>query len=383
MSGEAVAQEGTMRSSDPPAPPSDGYIPGLDGIRAVCVSTVMVAHYGFGHIVPGGLGVTIFFFLSGFLITNLLLREQDATRSISLANFYVRRFLRLMPELLLLILFGIVVGVMTTPIPVLDVLAALFYVSNYYQLWTSAYLHAGVNWPHLWSLAVEEHFYLTFPLALILLRGHLRLLLTVLVAFIVVVLAWRLAIVAYGAPFGFQQVGTAHPYTYIASDTRMDSIVYGCLTTVCFRLWRYHARGAAAAMLLLSASAALLMLSLALRSPEFRESWRYSLQGLAVMLFFCALFRSDARTLLVRVLEAPLLRRMGVLSYGAYLWHLEAIRTFGAIAGEGFVATSASHRLLLVAFGFVFSFAAAFLSFKATMPLRRLRTRFHAAALHT
>src|SRR4051794_36432297 len=70
-------------------------IPGLDGLRAVSVLLVIFSHYGFGNMIPGGLGVTVFFFISGFLITTLLLREHAATGEISIGRFYIRRFLRL------------------------------------------------------------------------------------------------------------------------------------------------------------------------------------------------------------------------------------------------------------------------------------------------
>ncbi|MEL7231990.1 MAG: acyltransferase, partial [Pseudomonadota bacterium] len=77
-----------------------GYIPGLDGLRAIAVLIVLVAHFGLSHIVPGGFGVTVFFFISGFLITRLLIAESDKKGGIGLKDFYVRRFIRLIPALI-------------------------------------------------------------------------------------------------------------------------------------------------------------------------------------------------------------------------------------------------------------------------------------------
>ena len=84
----------------------DGQIPSLDGIRAVSILIVFLSHAGLGHLIPGGFGVTVFFFLSGFLITSLLIREYDRNGRISLPLFYIRRVLRLGPPILVTMLAG-------------------------------------------------------------------------------------------------------------------------------------------------------------------------------------------------------------------------------------------------------------------------------------
>src|SRR5687768_16024360 len=92
-------------------------VPELEGIRAIAVAIVFVSHVGFGHIVPGGLGVTIFFFLSGYLITSLLRSEAAACGRIDLWRFYVRRTLRIMPPLYITLLFsGLLVAIGLAPI---------------------------------------------------------------------------------------------------------------------------------------------------------------------------------------------------------------------------------------------------------------------------
>ena len=137
-----------------------GYIPGLDGLRALAVLIVMVAHVGFSHIVPGGFGVTVFFFISGFLITRLLIAESEKKGQIELKSFYIRRFLRLLPALFyMLIVTGLTFTFLGNPPGLVETLAAVGYVMNYQTIGLAfqGMVQEG-PWGHLWSLAVEEHF---------------------------------------------------------------------------------------------------------------------------------------------------------------------------------------------------------------------------------
>jgi len=112
------------------------YINNLDGIRALAVLIVLVAHAGFGHIVPGGFGVTVFFFLSGFLITTLLIAEYEKHQTISLKKFFLRRFFRLFPPLFisLILAYGLVaVGLLGGEISAGGVFYQLFYLANYHR----------------------------------------------------------------------------------------------------------------------------------------------------------------------------------------------------------------------------------------------------------
>jgi peptidoglycan/LPS O-acetylase OafA/YrhL len=145
----------------------------LDGLRTVAVLLVF-AHHVDQHALPGGfIGVDVFFVISGYLITSLLLRERDMTGDISVSRFYLRRALRLYPALLVLVL-------VVTPIavvdhigwPVLDGLAALAYVTNF---WSNVFGHLTLLL-HTWSLSVEEQFYLVWPVVLLfILRRNLPL----------------------------------------------------------------------------------------------------------------------------------------------------------------------------------------------------------------
>jgi len=164
---------------DPDAPrafPNLSYIPGLDGVRAFAVLGVMAFHGGISFMVGGYLGVDAFFVLSGFLITSLLIAEWQRRRTIRLGAFWARRARRLLPALLLVLLavaayaaFAVPKG--TYPTLRLDSLATLFYVANWHFIlvganyWNQTALPSPLT--HTWSLAIEEQFYLVWPLVVL------------------------------------------------------------------------------------------------------------------------------------------------------------------------------------------------------------------------
>ncbi|HEV7720495.1 MAG TPA: acyltransferase, partial [Iamia sp.] len=147
------------------------YVPALDGLRAVAVVGVMLFHGGVAWMPGGFLGVDVFFVLSGYLITTLLLRERVGTHTIDLRQFWVRRLRRLLPALIVLIgAVGIAAPFLIDPGQRASVrgdgLAALGYVANWRFIVTEQSYFAGVPSPlrHLWSLAVEEQWYVLFPI---------------------------------------------------------------------------------------------------------------------------------------------------------------------------------------------------------------------------
>lgn len=354
------------------------YISGLDGLRAIAVLLVMVGHFGLENVVPGMLGVTIFFFISGFLITTLLTREAQAHGDISVGKFYMRRALRLYPELLLLVVLGGSVGLLYHAVRPIDVAAALGYFTNYLLLHEEA-TGGAVRWPQLWSLAVEEHFYLTFPLLMWATWRRPRLFAALLASICVATLAWRFHVSQFGAPFGLLQAGANLPYTSLASDARIDSIVYGCLASLMFRRWGDHlAAEPWLALAIGAAGGAGLLLSLVWRDPAFRETWRFSLQGLALAATFVGLYATPLGAWVrKRLLDHPLPRRLGVLSYGAYLWHMEVVVACVAWVGAP-VDLPPVQKLGLVVVGTLVSFLLAELSLRAVAPAQRLRHRLFA-----
>jgi peptidoglycan/LPS O-acetylase OafA/YrhL len=297
---------------------SNGRIVGLDGMRALSVLLVLFSHFGFEKIIPGALGVTIFFFISGFLITLLLFREFRSTGKIKILDFYARRQARLLPELLFYILVSGVLGILYIGLPRLqDYLSALFYYANYHHLF--AIYTSGITdfrWPHLWSLAVEQHFYLTFPFIFAAFAPKPQRLFTFLISLCLLILIWRGIIITFG--------GNVR-YTYEASDARIDSIAYGCITAII--LW-FGWNGKSINLgqkghWFIATGVILLVATIAIRYSFFREVIRYSLQGLALMLIFLGLYGSNMGFTIIRILESAPLIWMGHMTYGAYLWHFD------------------------------------------------------------
>lgn len=294
-----------------------GAIPSLDGIRAVAVSLVFFAHGGLYDFIPGGLGVTVFFVLSGYLITTLMRVEHARGGGISYRGFYLRRLLRLMPPLFIVVA---VAGVLAA-VSVIDgeftpggLFSALFYFGNYYVISHDFHgMPAGLG--VVWSLAIEEHYYLFYPpLAALALRiGRAGLSVTVLSILCAAVLAWRYWLVFHGA---------SEAYLTMATDTRVDAILVGCIMALARNPWldpvpvqsTLKDWGVAAVCV------AVLVGTLLYRDEVFRLTARYTLQSLAIApLIYLAVARADQMP--YRWLNARPLVYVGTISYTIYLSH--------------------------------------------------------------
>jgi peptidoglycan/LPS O-acetylase OafA/YrhL len=297
-------------------------IPSLNGIRAISVLLVVVAHCGFGGIVPGGLGVTIFFFLSGYLITTLMLKEGERLGNIAILNFYTRRIFRLAPPLLitLAIAYGLTYsGLLAGEITLEGLTSQIMYFANYHTIFfdpSNNKMPAGTG--ILWSLAVEEHFYIFFPLLMTLFvrnASRPRTIGIVLIIACVAILTWRIHLV--------HSPGYITDRTYLASDTRIDSIIYGCLMAILInplRSPRPSKNMSLRQLTLFLAGVLCLLLSLIYRNPVFRETFRYSLQGMALLpiFYFAILFHDNP---VFRHLNSAWAIRIGTYSYVIYLIH--------------------------------------------------------------
>ena len=281
-----------MRQVD--AAQGSGYIPTLDGMRAVSIALVVLGHFG-RHVVdndgrrglfflPGVFGVTIFFFISGYLITGHLLAEVDRTGTVSLPLFYLRRMLRLYPALLVMVTVGgVLFWALGGWLHGADVLSAVFYFVNIREI-LGGFITATPTLPHpysvLWSLSVEEHYYLVFPLLVVLLARRRMAFIATLTVLILAGTAWRWHIA------GLCLDGSCVEYRVeYGTDTRIDSILYGALlaSLLCSRLQSQTLR-ITANLPALIVGLALILFSLADRDPWFRETERFTFQGIGLLL---------------------------------------------------------------------------------------------------
>jgi peptidoglycan/LPS O-acetylase OafA/YrhL len=355
--------------------PEKGTIPSLDGLRAISISIVLVSHAGYGNVVPGGLGVTIFFFLSGYLITTLLLDEHERSGQISIGKFYLRRVFRLFPPLLvtLIIAYSLeVLGLLDGGISWAGVLAQLLYFANYYSLFFDPGNTTAAGTGILWSLAVEEHFYMIYPavLAGLLALGLSRQRIAVVLAILcLAVLAWRMGLAG--------QPNFETDRTYYSSDTRIDSILFGCLLALVAN--PRSAKGGRSnpfleptSATLLTAAAALMVMTIAWRDLYFRETFRYSLQGLALMPVFYFAIRNATRFPLT-LLNHPWVAGIGVYSYAMYLSHQIVIF---ALEKNAPWLTTTKPLFVSVAFA-IAALYAAILDVSVDRYFRHLRKKFH------
>lgn len=292
-------------------------IPSLNGIRALAVLLVFMSHGGQGQVVPGGLGVTVFFVLSGFLITTLLRREYAQAGAVRLRAFYLRRVLRLLPPLLVVVtLAGLLawMGVVGGDFSLRGLISVLFYFGNYHVIATDfGGIPTGLG--VIWSLAVEEHYYLLYPpLAWLLLRdGRPGLAIGLLVTLCLVILGWRCLLFLNGA---------SEAHLTMATDTRADAILVGCVMAFLPNpaLEKIPRMAAWRAVLLAATCVALLIGTLLYRDEFFRLTLRYSLQCLAIApLIYLAV--THATTLPARWLNSVPLVYLGTVSYTVYLSH--------------------------------------------------------------
>jgi peptidoglycan/LPS O-acetylase OafA/YrhL len=375
--------EGSIFRADDLAPAqarATHYIAGLDGLRAISILLVMLSHAGLGHIVPGGLGVTIFFAISGFLITTQIKDEIGRTGGLDLRRFYLRRALRLAPALLVYIAImtplAMLLGAAIAPA---DVLASLFYVANYWWLYTG--YPAGSPFPILWSLSIEEQYYILFPIIMALWLPKPQKLVWPILTLVALALAWRFTLATSCGTHAASYLLCGPPprpdmpdgaRIYLATDTRFDCILAGALMALLATSDRW--RTTLASQQAVGIALALLLTALTIRNPLFRDTLRYTIESAAsgiIVLHIAHAAHSQLRNALA---FAPLVH-IGKLSYSLYLYHFAARLVISRVHGSFDWKNFAFYVF------FALSFLLATASYRLVeRPMLRLRRRFGAHA---
>jgi peptidoglycan/LPS O-acetylase OafA/YrhL len=298
-----------------------GHRPALDGVRGLAILTVMGVHTGGPFLEGGFLSVDLFFVLSGFLITSVLFEEWRRTGSVHLARFYARRALRLLPGLLVLLVF---LALWSLSFPVAssaaevrrEIVYTFFYAAN----WALAFdaMSAMGFLGHAWTLAIEEQFYLAWPLMLLVMlkkgiaRGGLAL------------ITAAIAVAAGLHRFAMWQDGASIERLFFGFDTRCDALLAGCLaalvatfpgrlaTPLRRRLWRVAG--------LASTAVLAAMWVLASREQGYMYTWGFSLAAATSALLLIEII-DHPDSLLSKVFAWRPLVHVGHISYGLYLWH--------------------------------------------------------------
>jgi peptidoglycan/LPS O-acetylase OafA/YrhL len=303
------------------------YVPGLDGLRALAVTAVLLYHAGISPVSGGFLGVEVFFVISGYLITCVLLADRERTGRVNLKQFWFRRARRLLPALFVLLLGTLAVAIIFYPEEVTelrsDTLAALGYATNWYLIFDQQSYTEFVGRPplllHLWSLAIEEQFYLIWPLVLALVVGRLHR--ASIVALLIGGAAASSVLMAL-----LWQPGTEPTRVYYGTDTRAAGLLIGAALAFVWAPWSVAQRNAGRWLALgldvagIAAIAALVVLHLQLDQYEpFLYRGGFALVAVLTALTIAIAVHPSAH--LGRLLGRQPLRWLGTRSYAVYLWH--------------------------------------------------------------
>ncbi len=304
------------------------YQPALDGLRALAVAAVLAYHADLSWAKGGFLGVDAFFVLSGFLITSLLIKEWRATGTIDLPAFWARRARRLLPALFLL-LAGIAGYALVFAEPEEldklrnDALATLGYIANWHLAFSGASYFDQFSLPsplrHTWSLAIEEQWYLIWPLLFVFLLRLGRSSLSVLFTASLVMIAGSALLMAW-----LHDPGADPSRVYYGTDTRAQSLLVGAVLAMLLA-WHGPLRAGAARLLLqLAAVAGAIFTGWLWASAPYDSTLLYRggflLSAVAVAVVIAAVVQPQ-RGPLGRLLSLSPLRGLGRISYGVYLWY--------------------------------------------------------------
>jgi peptidoglycan/LPS O-acetylase OafA/YrhL len=301
------------------SPNQSTYLPTLDGWRAVSIGLVLLSHSPVSCTVPvlgallrslshfGGVGVELFFGISGVLICSRLLEEESMCGQINVKAFYVRRFFRILPAALLyLVVIAILAEFHIIPLPVLDWFAALLFFRNYLMLFQ--YLHhspLAMHWytGHFWSLSMEEHFYLVLPAILV---GFRRKRLRILGGLALAIALWR-SVLAHVIHSRFQ-------FTF-RTDTHVDALLIPAMFALAF----YPLMSNDAAKRFIPAWSFPILAGLGVCLLVLDPPFSFTLRAMLIPLLILSTVLHP-KAMPGSILESKPLRWIGWLSYSLYLW---------------------------------------------------------------
>lgn len=308
-----------------------GYLPGLDGVRALAVLGVLLYHADLDWMPGGFLGVDVFFVLSGFLITTLIVEEMDRRGRLDFKQFYIRRARRLLPALFLMLAVVAAAAAFiyrdAAPAVRADGLASLFYVTNWWYIVADQSYFEFVGRPallkHLWSLAVEEQFYLVWPAVVFVLmrwRGRRAVLITALVGAVASTVWMGILAVSNGYP------ELADPSrAYFGSDSHIMGLLLGAALAIVWRPGRLRTNLTPGAQGIITGVGVLALLAVIWtfwQVGEFSSAlYRGGFLLLAAVVCVLIAAASHPGAPFGRLLGAQPMRYIGQRSYGLYLWH--------------------------------------------------------------
>ncbi|HEI5148929.1 TPA: acetyltransferase [Staphylococcus aureus] len=305
------------------------YMPGLDGLRAIAVLGIIIYHLNKQWLTGGFLGVDTFFVISGYLITSLLLKEYDDTGIIKLKSFWIRRLKRLLPAVIVLLM---VVGTATLLLKSdniirvkHDIIAAIFYVSNWW------YIAKDVNYfeqfsfmplKHLWSLAIEEQFYIFFPVILV------TLLLTIKKRYKIGFIFWGVSIISLGLMMFIYSINGDHSRVYFGTDTRLQTLLLGVILAFLWPPFKLKNDPPKVVKYVIDSIGSLSFIVLILLFFIINdETWIYDggFYLISILTLFIIASVVHPSTWIAKIFSNPVLVFIGKRSYSLYLWHFAVI----------------------------------------------------------
>ncbi|MBC2128437.1 acyltransferase family protein [Listeria marthii] len=307
------------------------YVPSIDGLRAFAVIAVIAYHLNFSWAKGGFIGVDIFFVLSGYLITNILLTQWEKTQSLQLKQFWIRRFRRLIPAVYVMIVVVVIYAVFFHP-EILknlrgDAIASFFYVSNWWFIFhdVSYFDSFGLPSPlkNLWSLAIEEQFYMIWPAFLLVFLKWVKnpkLLLKIVIGLGLLSAIWMAVLYV---------PGTDPSRVYYGTDTRAFDLLAGCALAFVWPFTRLSPVVPKKSKAVLNIAGTISVLGFILFTAFVSEYqpllYRGGLLLVAILGVIMIATISHPASYLSKIFSFKPLRWIGTRSYGIYLWHYPII----------------------------------------------------------